>query len=722
MTENQIELKSVGELLGMKFFIPSYQRGYRWTEQQVKDLLDDIEEFRNKFNNKNNDNEANSFSEDYYCLQPLVVKETVNVDKFKEQLFSKIEDQELLNNTRKAISDNTKWEVIDGQQRLTTMYVLLSYLNNKTNENNDLYEISYQTRDSFEDFYKSIIENDKTDDTNTPQQESNNKFKVFVIQKFQGVINQEQNQEQKQKYDNIDFFHVLQTLETIKKWFADNNKVEIGQYKSTILDRVKFIWYESVDEDPIRVFTRLNIGKIKLTNAELIKALFLNRSNFNAEGDKHLKLRQQEIASEWDNIEYTLQNDEFWLFLHAPNYDKPTRIDFIFDLICEQDSLKLFKKEDEIDKEEMDKIIGTDEYRTFRYFYEYFKRGNAENPNKKTQIDNCWEEVKKYFQTFQEWFNDLELYHYVGFLIEQKEENEKNKNNAEKKVELIKDLFTDWNSCNETKDKFVSKLKDSIRTCIKDCKDLNKQYEIDGAPEKTICRSLLLLHNIQTIINQNKDFTRKKEYELPVFYKFPFHLFKKEKWDVEHIDSNSENEINDKDSQNEFLLNIYHSVDDETKKKIEIFINNPNATNWGVFMVYTKEAKDSLSDKEKNQVWNFTLLDSSTNRSYGNSIFAAKRRIIIGKDRGVLLPIPKIKKENKQSKLSIGKEEKAKTAFIPPCTKNIFMKYYTPILTNYNYWTKPDAEAYRQNILSILEEFVATDSSNNQNKEKNEQQ
>lgn len=53
---------------------------------------------------------------------------------------------------------------------------------------------------------------------------------------------------------------------------------------------------------------------IPLTNAELIKALFLNRSNFHIANDNHLKLRQQEIASEWDNIEYTLQNDEFWLF------------------------------------------------------------------------------------------------------------------------------------------------------------------------------------------------------------------------------------------------------------------------------------------------------------------------------------------------------------------------------------------------------------------------
>lgn len=48
MEENKIELKSVSELLGMKFFIPSYQRGYRWTEQQVKDLLEDILEFAKK--------------------------------------------------------------------------------------------------------------------------------------------------------------------------------------------------------------------------------------------------------------------------------------------------------------------------------------------------------------------------------------------------------------------------------------------------------------------------------------------------------------------------------------------------------------------------------------------------------------------------------------------------------------------------------------------------
>lgn len=89
------------------------------------------------------------------------------------------------------------------------------------------------------------------------------------------------------------------------------------------------------------MFTRLNIGKIALTNSELIKALFLNRSNFAGKSTDSLRLRQQEIASEWDKIEYTLQSDEFWLFLHDKGYDRPTRIDFIFDLICSRNALNI---------------------------------------------------------------------------------------------------------------------------------------------------------------------------------------------------------------------------------------------------------------------------------------------------------------------------------------------------------------------------------------------
>ena len=136
MSENKIELKSVSELLGKKFFIPSYQRGYRWTEQQVKDLLEDIWEFSKK---KKNEYE-------FYCVQPLVVKQME--ESHKERL---------------KLDKNEDWyEVIDGQQRLTTIYLILSVLSEAISIlglPTDLYEIKYQreiNRYNFSEFLKNI--------------------------------------------------------------------------------------------------------------------------------------------------------------------------------------------------------------------------------------------------------------------------------------------------------------------------------------------------------------------------------------------------------------------------------------------------------------------------------------------------------------------------------------------------------------------------------------
>ena len=49
MKKNNPFLKSVNELLNNNFFIPSYQRGYRWTEQEVEDLLKDIDDFETAY-------------------------------------------------------------------------------------------------------------------------------------------------------------------------------------------------------------------------------------------------------------------------------------------------------------------------------------------------------------------------------------------------------------------------------------------------------------------------------------------------------------------------------------------------------------------------------------------------------------------------------------------------------------------------------------------------
>lgn len=604
-TETQtevIELTSIEKLTEMSFFIPSYQRGYRWQEQQVKDLLEDIREFS-----------LQKKGEEIYCLQPLVIK--------KSEDF---------------------WEVIDGQQRLTTIYILLLYLKEKT------FQIKYETRKDSREFLENLPK---------------------------------KNEKEAQK--NIDFFYMHRALCTIKEWCETNLKEEkeLKTFKETLLKNTKFIKYIIKDEEnPIEVFTRLNIGKIALTDSELIKALFLNRKHFQSES---IHIQQQEIANQWDAIEYTLQNDEFWLFICNTEYSKPTRIDFIFELMKEQNILNL--------SDDKYKRIGDDEHQVFRYFYEYFK---SQKESEKF-ISSAWKEVKKYFQIFQEWFNDLELYHYIGYLIE------------EKRVK-ISELITEWKKTEQTKSQFLNFIKNHIKNSLSNCKKLDQTYD-NGGPKKTTCKPLLLLHNIETIINQNNQLKNSQKYGLPVFYKFPFHLFKKENWDVEHIDSNTENSLEDKTSQLEWLKDIAIEISDDHKKEIHALISeiqnkideeNRTQKFQKIKSIYDNQEKgiDRLSDDEKNKIWNFCLLDSSTNRGYGNAIFPAKRRTIIAKDQGKQIVI--------DDNLEIKEESNSAIAFVPPVTKNIFLKYYTLTTNPLRAWTKEDARNYKKNIEKVLKDFL----------------
>ncbi len=610
----------------MNFFIPKYQRGYRWTKQQVKDLLDDINESIEK--------KIGGF----YCIQPLVIKKNIIYEEHYCNELKKLDPTDknnLISKTEKIINEYSRWEVIDGQQRLTTIFILLVYLNKKE------YEIEYETRPDSKKF----------------------------LSKIEGI----------KKDDNIDYHHIYEAHSQISDWFSEKGR-ESNQFKNNylkiLLGNVKFIWYESIDEDPIKVFTRLNIGKIALTNSELIKALFLNKSNFKNADYQKIRLQQQEIAGEWDYIEFTLQNDEFWLFLNEINYDKPTRIDFIFDLICKNNMLNL--------NDEEQKEVGDDEYKTFRYFYAWFKK------QKEVDISTSWGKVKELFQTFNEWFNDLELYHYVGFLSEQ--------------GSRISDMLGEWKK-SKRKDDFIDYIKSEIKNKMSSFSDLDKEYDVNGKP-KTQCRTLLLLHNIQTVINQSKALIENEKYKLPVFYKFPFHLFKKEKWDVEHVDSSTENSLGNKEQQKEWLKASSIGLENEDlKKKIIEFLNddaNSEKNENDIFeklheKIIARDNSSKLSETDKNKIWNFTLLDSSTNKSYGNSIFPAKRRAIIGKDQGKSILVDEY--------LQIEQKE-GEVAFVPPCTKNVFLKYYNPSTNNLREWNQEDAEAYKENIKKVLNEFL----------------
>ena len=97
---NKIELKSINELFGMNFYIPAYQRGYRWNFQQVKDLLEDIQEFIVKK------------KEGFYCIQPLVVKRSIpdgKINDFKTGLYkicNTVSEKLLVDETEKLIFEN----------------------------------------------------------------------------------------------------------------------------------------------------------------------------------------------------------------------------------------------------------------------------------------------------------------------------------------------------------------------------------------------------------------------------------------------------------------------------------------------------------------------------------------------------------------------------------------------------------------------------------------
>jgi uncharacterized protein with ParB-like and HNH nuclease domain len=265
MEGRSVELVPVSQLLTRSFYIPAYQRGYRWTQDQVEDLLNDVHDFFPR-------EVTGSKDKTWYCLQPLVVR-PVNLTEIDADDLS---------------SNQIEYELIDGQQRATTIFLIGHYINEMFRGKLKEPELSlrYETRPLSSGFLKNLSvdldDNVKIDRT------------------------------------NIDFFHISEAYQTIHKWvskLSEGGCFKQDRFIDVFLNHLKVIWYQSDEADSIAIFTRINIGKIPLTNAELIKALFLKDSNFSELAknvDIHLK--QLEIANDWDRMESALHNPEFWYF------------------------------------------------------------------------------------------------------------------------------------------------------------------------------------------------------------------------------------------------------------------------------------------------------------------------------------------------------------------------------------------------------------------------
>lgn len=589
MKESSICLKPINDLLtdeqsqSTQFWIPAYQRGYRWSPLQVTQLLEDIREFISR---------RNPQPDEFYCLQPLVLKLTV---------------------------DNG-YEVVDGQQRLTTLLLILRHFNERLAEKyqQTLFTLDYETRPNLLGFLNEPAE-DLAD-------------------------------------SNVDFYHLYEAIIAIEEWFSDKGN-EVDEIKSALLNKTKVIWFQLSDnENPVNAFTRLNVGKIPLTNDELIRALFLKRSGIE---ETESLTSQLKIAYEWDQLEKSLQSNEFWYFLSNKEGGGLNRVSFLFELVAKADGLL------------GDGSDGSDG--AHEIFYAYNKKLKDDD----TALDREWLKIKQAFMMLEEWFEDRKLYHIVGFLIQQG-----------MGVDKIRKL-----SEQATKSTFERKLRQEIFTKViggAGLDELKREELLEQVSEALDClqygrdsqkiRSTLLLFNLATLLESPRSNLR-----------FQFDSFKREDWDIEHVRSVASGRPERHHERLEWLKLCLGYLDTQ---KVE---NKLRSAIADFMKLSQKDALDTIFDplyervldffKENdeedvdNGISNLALLDRSTNRSYKNAVFAVKRQRLISLDKSGI--------------------------FVPLCTRNVFLKCYSPQVDNVMFWNSDDRDAYRSVMIETLVNFFA---------------
>jgi len=486
---NEIVLntKLVGEIKG-KFHVPSYQRGYRWGSTEVTRLLDDVYQ-----NGKKN-----------YCLQPIVVR-----------------------------NRGETYELVDGQQRLTTLYLIYRYMKNA----NPFFEeptfsITYETRDRSADFL-----------------------------------------------NNID-----------KQWFEKDLQIRVMHIFEYFKENVKIIWYEvGENEDTISLFARLNVGKIPLTSAELVKAIFLSR-----DVNSISRERQEEISLQWDNMEKELNNNSLWYFLtNKTNADYQTRIDLVLDLISGKPANNREK------------------------YYTFFK---FDEMRQSKTLDSIWRNIQQTFLVLKDWHVNHELYHKIGYLIASE-------------TLTLQELFI--LSKDKTKNEFRDSLDGYIRESIKiegNYADLSYEKESD---RKKIS-ILLLLFNVESV-RRNGEHSQWFPFD-----KYKFRKGGKVTWSLEHIHAQQSEGLRTQEIWKEWLsLHIpsVKSISDDSNELIELMSSAvaKDKLEGQEFSEIQQKVVDLLSVKGNTEymhsIANMALLSSADNAALNNSTFDVKRNEIIKMDR-----------------------------------------------------------------------------------------
>ena len=661
----KLERKELKKLFKAKyrFFIPNYQRGYKWTRTEVLKLLNDIWEFY--LNNNSKDNTS------FYCLQPVVVKP--------------VEGQ---------------YYVIDGQQRLTTLLVVQQAINDYKG--------------------KKLFQNMEYDAMPVLSPELYYSIEYETRTGSDKWLQNRNNKEEMQK--NSDYYHIFCAYHAaldFLKWIDSDTPDEYTldglqcpqnckktnactEFETCIREKCNVIWYEldTENENDHEIFDRLNTGKIPLTNAELIKAMFLQEGNFpTLSGDEKTKSEdyRTNIARQWDDIEGKLQNPFFWDFIYderhvGMTYD--TRIEYIFDLLANKE------------KENSDRF-----YFTFDY-YDSLLRSYKEKGDAIDFVNKEWKRLRSLVQTLQDWYDNKTYYHYIGYLISQGHSVNELKNIQFPTDESGKPLPV------PKKAEFVAKLMDLIR------QQTSKYRHADLMKGKKGLTPVLLLFNVLNVLDNSEDSDR-----------FPFHYYKHTTWNEEHVAPDTPFEPNRPDRCFQFAaqmleyytdISFFDVLEGQTiennkkpknrRKKKNAIVNEAisivspqydeytkNEDNAGICKellaifkakgvnqeelagnVFNKIVKSlgihantlNEDDDRRDYIWNQVLLDEGTNKSYGNAIFPYKRmRIIKNTTKGIFVPIG---------------------------TYNVFVKAYSHRMTNMLEWDEKDAMRYLAEIFKTL--------------------
>lgn len=544
-TQGLLEERFVGDIEG-KFFIPAYQRGYRWGVDEVTRLLDDVAESR---------------AQSSYYLQPIVVK---------------------------RMSDG-RWELVDGQQRLTTLFLILQDIRRSLPSVSAQYELEYETRLGSQDYLK--------------------------------------NPDEVGSRGNIDFFHIHQAAFTIRSWFEARGTGEIQaaiDFYTDLSRRVKVIWYEAPEAtNSTDLFTRLNIGRIPLTDAELVKALLLTR----AKGAPGRADRSQEVAAQWDTFERDLRTPEVWAFVTGSANSQATHISLLLDTLAGGPTGR--------------------ERPPFQTFVAL--RGEIEKEH-----ESFWNRVVDLHSLILGWFEDRNLFHKIGYLVATGTPFNELVGAAEGK----------------TRTSFEATLNDRIKTglALTDTALSGLSYESAAGREKA--SQALLLMNVETIRKMQHSFER---------YSFRAHAAGA--WSLEHIHAQNAEALNTSEQWSSWLRlhrDALVSLPLEKSRRRDIIRRIDDAIptiSRDKFRELERDVNSIFSSGDEGAegdvhvIDNLALLDSRDNSALSNAVFEVKRLEILRRDR-------------------LG-------SYIPVCTRNVFLKYYTDeSAQQVHFWGASDRRAY----------------------------